>query len=717
MKKLVPVALTLFAVSLLLTSAVNSHEITLLKPMDREEVQKVDMGTREEVSGEVETIYFTDFETGLPEGWETVDITAQHHWSASTLQAYGGTGQSYYWGLEPPDCSHGYLDKWEDWLETPDITVPEGTSSLTLTFVHRVDTEGPYWDGSVVFVSYDGGEFEWIYPVNAYNADPLEAFKFHGHPEYPNTPGWSGLGDDWQTETFNLNPGTETVRIRYAALSDVAFNGFNYPGFEGIWVDNIALEADGITIFYDDAGDTAPDQMTFSAPHYGNPWMASSDNAEIDIPDKEDDPWWDPGFSPGELSLHCDDVHRLNAALVTPIFDLPETQSCRVRFYVFSEVPDYDGDGDHQLEDIWICEIATEASEYQAWNTLCQGWMFYWYGFGYAGLLWERWDWERVNSLNLDRYAGQSVRLRIRFNTDGNDDGGDGRGLFIDNFGIYCMGTVEPHVNSVAGSVTADCPVPNTGLSGITVEAYKECTGDVVSLATTDENGHYGMSGLPDGVYMMRVVTPLGYSAEVDEIQTTILWCEEPPVVDFSLHCIELEANPRSVGFWKHQFRVATGGKGKAQIDPATLCDYLDLIEVHFNGNGSNPVVVYEPPASGECGEKLDVARGRLDLKGKVSMTIRAKQQLMALLLNVAAGYISLTEIISVDGATVSQSLHVSERGGLAPVICAVTPSGVPHPSEQYLRLFVSRKRPWRAKRGAAVPVASTFPNVGAWHP
>lgn len=44
----------------------------------------------------------------------------------------------------------------------------------------------------------------------------------------------------------------------------------------------------------------------------------------------------------------------------------------------------------------------------------------------------------------------------------------------------------------------------------------------------------------------------------------------------------------RSIGFWKHQAGVATGGNGKAEIDGATLCDYLDLIEVHFNNNMIN---------------------------------------------------------------------------------------------------------------------------------
>jgi hypothetical protein len=43
-------------------------------------------------------------------------------------------------------------------------------------------------------------------------------------------------------------------------------------------------------------------------------------------------------------------------------------------------------------------------------------------------------------------------------------------------------------------------------------------------------------------------------------------------------------------------------------------------------------------------------------------MTARAKQQLTAILLNVAAGYIHQTELISADGATVSQAITYSDN-------------------------------------------------------
>ena len=214
---------------------------------------------------------------------------------------------------------------------------------------------------------------------------------------------------------------------------------------------------------------------------------------------------------------------------------------------------------------------------------------------------------------------------------------------------------------SVSGRITADCPAESTGLLGVNVVAYELGTGDLIGSAVTDEYGYYEITSLLEGDYTATVVTPLGYSAAADEIVTTVIG-GDTVTVDFPLTCVDIIADPRSIGFWKHQVGVALGGKGHAHIDAATLCDYLDLIEVHFNSNQINQVIVYDPPASGECSDKLLVAKELLNLKGKVSMTARAKQQLMALLLNVAAGYISLTEVISEDGATVSQAITFSDN-------------------------------------------------------
>jgi hypothetical protein len=213
-----------------------------------------------------------------------------------------------------------------------------------------------------------------------------------------------------------------------------------------------------------------------------------------------------------------------------------------------------------------------------------------------------------------------------------------------------------PAVASVSGNVAADCPAPGTGLPDVTIDAFEQGTGDLVASATTDVDGNYFMEDLTAGDYTITIATPLGYNAASEEVGITLIG-GDVGTVDFPLTCVEIIANPRTIGFWKHQVGVALGGNGNAQVDGATLCDYLDLIEGHFNSNEVNQVVVYEPPESSVCLDKLQVAKDLLNLKGNVGMTARARQQLMALLMNVVAGNIHQMEVISVDGAMVSQAI------------------------------------------------------------
>jgi hypothetical protein len=209
---------------------------------------------------------------------------------------------------------------------------------------------------------------------------------------------------------------------------------------------------------------------------------------------------------------------------------------------------------------------------------------------------------------------------------------------------------------TVTGTVLASCPTTNTPVYGVQVDAYASGTGDLVASAVTDESGGYTISDLTGGDYVMTVVTPLGYTAALDEVAVEVA-CGAPATADFALSCVGITADPRSIGFWKHQVGVALGGNGHAQIDDSLLCDYLDLIDVHFNSNQINQVVVYQPPESELCADKLAVAKDLLNLKGKVEMIARARQQLVALLLNVAAEKISLTQVVSEDGATCSQAI------------------------------------------------------------
>ncbi|MBZ0271429.1 hypothetical protein K8I61_05295 [bacterium] len=85
---------------------------------------------------------------------------------------------------------------------------------------------------------------------------------------------------------------------------------------------------------------------------------------------------------------------------------------------------------------------------------------------------------------------------------------------------------------------------------------------------------------------------------------------------------VETCGDPHTIGFWKHQVSVATGGKGKAQVPASVLASYV-------------PFSVFDVTV-----DDLDELYDILWLK-KASMKQRAIQQCSALSLNVAHGEIS----------------------------------------------------------------------------
>ena len=229
--------------------------------------------------------------------------------------------------------------------------------------------------------------------------------------------------------------------------------------------------------------------------------------------------------------------------------------------------------------------------------------------------------------------------------------------LDADDLGIRDLrfGLMES-VGSIAGRVVADCPSPESGLLGVVIDAFEVGTGDLVASDTTNTSGEYLMPSVGAGNYTATIVRPLGYGIASDDIAVTVVG-GSTATADFALTCMTVASNPRGSGYWKHQVGAATGGRGNAQVDGATLCTYLDVIEDHFNNNAINEVAVYLPPASDLCPDKLDAVKDLLNLRGNVGTLARAKQQLVTLLMNVAAQHIGLTEVISDDGATVSQAI------------------------------------------------------------
>lgn len=219
-------------------------------------------------------------------------------------------------------------------------------------------------------------------------------------------------------------------------------------------------------------------------------------------------------------------------------------------------------------------------------------------------------------------------------------------------------GVTEVPPSIISGTVTGTCGAP-VGLQGITVDLFvMDLLGEqtLVASVATDASGHFTFAGLQLGNYEVVIVAPLGYLADANAKEVAVNESGMAFGVDFALACQTITAEPRTIGYWKHQVNVHLTGKGNAQESLSAMAGHIDQILVHFNQNITNPVLIYIPDAMNTTDElrKLDQL---LTVNKNGTMNDRAKQQLLALLLNVVSGKIAQTHVISPNGATVSQAI------------------------------------------------------------
>jgi hypothetical protein len=216
----------------------------------------------------------------------------------------------------------------------------------------------------------------------------------------------------------------------------------------------------------------------------------------------------------------------------------------------------------------------------------------------------------------------------------------------------------------IAGTVTGACGGSPVGLLGVTVDLYAvDALGQDVLVASTATNasGQFSFANLGIGNYEVYIVTPLGYLADANSKPVVVNETGVTFPLDFALTCQQICAEPRTIGYWKHQVNVYLTGKGNAQETLSGMVGYIDLILQHFNQNITNPVIVFTPDLNDDGTRNLDKDLRKLDqlltVNNGGTMLDRAKQQMLALLFNVVSGKIAQTQVISPDGATVSQAI------------------------------------------------------------
>jgi hypothetical protein len=236
------------------------------------------------------------------------------------------------------------------------------------------------------------------------------------------------------------------------------------------------------------------------------------------------------------------------------------------------------------------------------------------------------------------------------------------RATFESHVSDWCTVTVsigEP-VGIISGIVTD----PTGGILGVTVTAFNLDSNNVSKPSTfahacTDEDGFYRFDSLAPGDYEVTIVPPIGFSAVQESKYDSIAYsCWPLPItINFQITPLSITPSQESMGFWKHQVNAHLEGKGKPQVTLAELSNYMGLIRIHFNENCANRVTIFQVPQPATLTDSLRVLRDLLTVNQNGTMNDRAKQQLIALMLNVVSLKLHLTTPISMDSAIVSQAI------------------------------------------------------------
>ena len=166
------------------------------------------------------------------------DYNAPDHWHIDTYKAYDGN--SWWCGLNNPDWAipPGYGNGWKDYLQRSfDLTEATGTVTFSYQYRHHLEvTAGTAYDKAFTEISTDGGT----------NWSILETYTGKSRVKGKVS---------WKSESLNLTSyAGNNVLIRFRVYTDEIFSDEdgNFDSDGAFFIDEIKLEDDSGTLFYDD---------------------------------------------------------------------------------------------------------------------------------------------------------------------------------------------------------------------------------------------------------------------------------------------------------------------------------------------------------------------------------------------------------------------------------------------------------------------------------
>ncbi len=494
-------------------------------------------------------IWFEDFEEGgIWHRWTSGQIIPQpdpNYWHLTTWNALGDSS----WWLANEDYGNygGYANHWYQVLETPLILLDD--TSATFTFYQRykiedpAGVEDPYdgWDGMNVRISTDSGVTWQVLDFSTYNVTSSWAF---GHPdqgmnEGPGIPSWAGTQETWRKETIDLSAycnADTAIMLRFAFASDMGYS--TEDGGPDLWswqIDSIMVFSPDSLFFanYGTSNGMVGKSVLFVPPPGGDLWHVTAHNNLV--PPYEENPDFVPSGTNIAVVQHGSDNFSLDSTYnswmqnyyTTGPIALPDTTPIYIDLL---QLPYF---ADDAYGDWWQVQVRpVDSTDFEgAWREWTQNpntGEWYWAHWVYnnvAGI--EEWTtfsyyWgalPNTSPLDISRFAGQDVYLRIFFNSDGDEPLGPG--LMIDDIVVFApINPPEAPTNLNAEVNNEDTTVTITWdwEDGKTYEIWRTTPGDqyVHLKGITTESSFIDTTAEPFQVYYYTMRAAIQYEGTSD---------------------------------------------------------------------------------------------------------------------------------------------------------------------------------------------------------
>ncbi len=259
--------------------------------------------------------------------------------------------------------------------------------------------------------------------------------------------------------------------------------------------------------------------------------------------------------------------------------------------------------------------------------------------------------------------GGVAITVPEGFTAASPPDGAASIALTTDQTGIDFTLTCDAVPVSVSGIVSSGCtgPMENVIVGFVDVS-------DAFDIDTTDASGAYSFDGVAWSDVAdagdISISIPLGFEAASPAEGEATLTLDQDRTMNFELDCVTTTGVARGKGYWKHNARVWYRGRGHAQESQEDMeTNYPGAIFDHFHENELNGVAVVRVTYVDEGNGPVPMTPYWYDYvlsyrNRPLPKIVRAKQQYLALLLNIASGKLSTYFVVSEDGRTASQAVQ-----------------------------------------------------------